>query len=84
LKTHTQRGYAHYRDVGNDHLYQGRFKSFPIHVNAPQTEAEVDAIRRCLQRGQPFGGETWVKRTAERLGLTNTLRPRGRPKKKGS
>ena len=28
--THTQRWHAHYRDVGGGHLYQGRFKSFPI------------------------------------------------------
>jgi putative transposase len=141
--THTQRWHAHYQDVGSGHLYQGRFKSFPIeadehflavcryvernalraglveraqdwrwgslgrrlgrdadwrpclsagplswpaqwpaHVNAPQTEEEVAAIRRSVERGQPYGGETWVKRTADRLGLTSTLRPVGRPKKK--
>src|SRR5438309_1941517 len=28
--THTQRWHAHYRDVGTGHLYQGRFKSFPV------------------------------------------------------
>jgi len=28
--TPTQRWHAHYPDVGNGHLYQGRFKSFPI------------------------------------------------------
>src|SRR5207237_1062769 len=28
--THTQRWHAHYHDVGAGHLYQGRFKSFPI------------------------------------------------------
>ncbi len=28
--THTQRWHAHYQDVGTRHLYQGRFKSFPI------------------------------------------------------
>ena len=28
--THTQRWHAHYHDVGGGHLYQGRFKSFPI------------------------------------------------------
>ena len=37
--------------------------------------------------GAPFGAEEWVNKTAERLGLATTLRPRGRPKmplKKGS
>jgi putative transposase len=28
--THTQRWHAHYHDVGSGHLYQGRFKSFPV------------------------------------------------------
>jgi putative transposase len=50
-------------------------------VNVPQTEPEVDAIRRCVLRGQPYGGEECVQRTAERLGLESTLRPPHRPKK---
>ena len=28
--THTQRWHAHYHRVGYGHLYQGRFKSFPV------------------------------------------------------
>jgi len=32
-------------------------------VNRAQSEAEVAALRRCVQRGQPFGGESWTKRT---------------------
>ncbi|MCX7423984.1 MAG: transposase [Planctomycetia bacterium] len=28
--THTQRWHAHHRTVGTGHLYQGRFKSFPV------------------------------------------------------
>src|SRR5437870_9942228 len=28
--THTQRWHAHYQNIGGGHLYQGRFKSFPI------------------------------------------------------
>jgi putative transposase len=49
-------------------------------VNRPHSEAELAALRRCLQRGSPFGGDAWTTRTAETLGLTSTLRPRGRPK----
>ena len=50
-------------------------------VNEPQTEAEVAATRRSIQRGTPFGSETWTKRAARQLGLESTLRPRGRPRK---
>ena len=52
-------------------------------VNQPQTEAEVEAVRRCVTRGRPFGAEAWVRRTVQRLGLQGTLRPRGRPKQEG-
>jgi putative transposase len=140
--THTQRWHAHYDNVGGGHLYQGRFKSFPVAddehflavcryvernalraglaeraeswpwgslsqrrgkpaaghpllsdgpvarprnwlslVNQPQTEAELEAIRRSVIRGQPYGAESWTRRTAVRLGLASTLRPRGRPRK---
>ncbi len=140
--THTMRWHAHYQTSGTGHLYQGRFKSFPIqedehllavlryvernpvrgglakraedwrfgsawrrahgnaksrrllsawplrrprgwleNVNRPQTEAEVAALRRCTQRGAPYGDERWTRRSARKLGLASTLRPRGRPKK---
>jgi putative transposase len=140
--THTQRWHAHHGTSGMGHLYQGRFKSFPIaadehllavlryvernplraglveraeewrwgslhrrihgtseeravlaelpvalgrlwreHVNEPQNEAELQAIRRCVSRGRPYGGERWRGRVARQLGLEYTFRPRGRPKK---
>jgi putative transposase len=145
--THTQRWHAHFRDVGAGHLYQGRFKSFPIEedehflqvcryvernalraglvkraeawrwsslwqrqhkeqlprwilstwpvaepeswvkeVNRVQTDAELEALRRSVQRGRPYGEESWSKRVAQRMGLESTLRPRGRPRqvRKGS
>src|SRR3954468_8889671 len=31
--THTMRWQAHYKTGGTGHLYQGRFKAFPIEVN---------------------------------------------------
>jgi putative transposase len=140
--THTQRWHAHHGTAGMGHLYQGRFKSFPIaadehllavlryiernplraglvrqaeqwrwsslyrrlqgtaeeralladspvklgrlwceYVNEPQTEAELAAIRRCLARGRPFGGDAWQAKVARQLDLEYTFRPRGRPKK---
>jgi putative transposase len=140
--THTQRWHAHYHNVGTGHLYQGRFKSFPVAadehlltllryvernparaglleragqwrwsslwrrehgdaeprpllsdwpvprpagwaawVDEPQTAAEVEGLRGCVVRGRPCGAAGWVEETASRLGLSQTLRPRGRPRK---
>jgi len=50
-------------------------------VNEPQSTAELEALRRSVQRGTPFGLLHWTRRTAERLGLESTLNPRGRPRK---
>lgn len=140
--THTQRWHAHRHSTGSGHLYQGRFKSFPIqedehfftvcryvernalranlvrraeewrfgslhrwkrgtaaeksllsawplarrpgwidYVNAPQTTAELAAIRQSIQRGSPFGDPSWSDKMVRQLGLESTLRPRGRPRK---
>ena len=139
--THVRNWQENRRRVGYGHLYQGRYKSFPVEsdehfysqvryvegnarraglvdraedwrwsslwrrehgtaddrrwlskwplpqprmwaklVNQSQTEAELEAIRRSVIRGQPYGDDAWVKRMARRLGLESTLRPRGRPK----
>ena len=139
--THVRNWQEHRRQVGLGHVYQGRYKSFPVEsdeyfyqvlryvernalranlvqqaeqwrwsslwrrlhgnsaqqsmlsdwplplprtwrtiVNKPQTEAEVEAIRRSVTRGQPYGSEAWVQATARDLGLSSTLRRRGRPK----
>ncbi|HTI50832.1 MAG TPA: transposase [Planctomycetaceae bacterium] len=141
--THTQRWHAFRQSIGSGHLYQGRFKSFPVeddqhlsmvaryvernalranlarraerwrwgslyrwvrgsaedrrllapwpvprpagwieHVNTPQTEAELSALRRCVNRGSPYGSDSWSERTIRSLGLESTIRPRGRPKKR--
>jgi putative transposase len=52
------------------------------HVQLPETEAELAALRQSVVRGLPFGHELWQQRTAKRLGLQSTLRPRGRPAKR--
>jgi putative transposase len=143
--THTQRWHAHRHSAGTGHLYQGRFKSFPVqedehlytvaryvernaqrarlveraqrwrwgslyrwlrgsaedgrllapwplprqpgwveHVNEPLTDAELLAVRRSVERGSPYGSESWCHRAIDRLDLHSTIRPRGRPKKNGS
>ena len=50
-------------------------------VNTPQTEDELAALRLSLRRGCPFGSEQWSNDTAERLDLSSTRHPRGRPRK---
>jgi REP-associated tyrosine transposase len=141
--THTQRWHAHHRSAGTGHLYQGRFRSFPVQsdehllticryvernalqanlveraqdwrwssLSARRTKADGDrpaltpwpidrprdwsvrvnrpfrpndeaAVRRSIQRGQPFGSPSWQAAVAARLGLESLFRPRGRPRKK--
>lgn len=53
------------------------------HVNRADTPQELEALRRSARRGQPFGSESWQTRTAKRLSLESTLRPRGRPRREG-
>ena len=139
--THVKRWKEHRREIGYGHLYQGRYKCFPVEtenyfyqvvryvernalraklveraeewrwsslrraeredsnfsiispwplprpadwlqiVNHPQTEAELEALRCCVNRGRPFGDPNWVAHAANRLELNWTLRSRGRPKK---
>ena len=50
-------------------------------VNEPQTESELEAIRKSVNGGQPYGASDRVEQTASKLGLESTLRKRGRPRK---
>lgn len=52
-----------------------------VRVNQPETPAELAAVRRAVQRNQPFGPAPWVRQVARQLNLAHTLRPRGRPAK---
>jgi putative transposase len=49
-------------------------------LNEPQSPVELEALALSLNRGRPLGDPAWTTRTAKRLGLTSTLRSRGRPK----
>ena len=51
------------------------------HVNSSQTEAELERLRESVRRRRPFGEASWMEKTAQRLGLEASLRPRGRPRK---
>jgi putative transposase len=48
-------------------------------LNQPETPAELEALRRSVISGSPFGEATWVAETARALRLERTLRPQGRP-----
>jgi putative transposase len=137
LTAHVRRYHKHYASSG--HVWQGRFKAFPIeeddhlltvlryvernplraelarraekwawsslavwqsanvppyldagpvrrpgnwleYVHEPLTEAELERLRRSVNRGTPYGDADWAARTARRLGLEASLRPRGRPR----
>jgi putative transposase len=49
-------------------------------VQQPRTDAELLTVCTSIQRGSPLGTPACQRRTAERLGLESTLRPRGRPR----
>jgi hypothetical protein len=51
-------------------------------VNRAQTEAELEASRRSVCRGTPYGNPGWQEEVSRRLGLQFTLRGRGRPRLK--
>jgi hypothetical protein len=51
-------------------------------VNEPMSAGEREAVRTSIQRNRPFGSDAWKQRAAQRLGLSHTIRPEGRPKRK--
>jgi putative transposase len=52
-------------------------------VNQAEDGPELEALRRCVQRGRPYGQPQWQKEIAKRLGLESAFRPPGRPRKMG-
>ncbi len=50
-------------------------------VNQPQTAAELQAIRTCVNRQRPFGDTDWVKARAHDAGLEQSLSEVGRPRR---
>lgn len=48
-------------------------------VNSPQTPAELEQLRACVNRQRPYGSDAWATRTAAALGLESSLHPVGRP-----
>ena len=139
--THVRRWQEHRHYVGLGHVYQGRYKSFPVEeddhflavaryvernplranlvvraeewrwsslwrrcrgsveqkgllanwpvelpadwierVNRTDNEKELEALRRSVQRGRPYGAPEWQRHIAKRLGLESAYRSPGRPR----
>lgn len=53
-----------------------------LHVNIPLKDEELTVMRNSVNRQSPLGEESWMQQTAEELGLSSTLNPRGRPKRR--
>ena len=56
-------------------------EDFDLLVQRPAPTAELTALETCRRRGRPLGSDEWMSNAAQRLNLTHTLRPRGRPRK---
>ena len=57
--THTQRWHAHYHHVGTGHLYQGRFKSFPVEEDGHYLTVCRYVERNALRAGLVRRAEDW-------------------------
>ena len=138
--THTKRWHSAHDTAGTGHLYQGRYKSFPIQsdeyfltvcryveqnplraklvkraqdwrwgslrrreygtpgqktllnkwdteqphyysswVNEIESTESLDRLRSCVNRGRPFGNESWVEKVTKEWNLESTFRREGRP-----
>lgn len=57
--THTQRWHAHYHNVGYGHVYQGRFKSFPVEEDNYLIQLCRYVERNPLRAGLVEKAEDW-------------------------
>lgn len=58
--THTQRWHAHYQTAGTGHVYQGRFKSFPIQADEHFLTVCRYVERNALRAGLCTRAEEWA------------------------
>jgi putative transposase len=49
-------------------------------VNRSDDGEELEALRRCVLRGRPYGRPEWLKKIGKRLGLESEQRPTRRPR----
>lgn len=50
-------------------------------LHEPQSNDEIEAMRKSIVRGNPYGSDTWTDRVIKKFKLETTITPRGRPKK---
>ena len=50
-------------------------------VNREEPPRQLEALRRSVNRGLPWGGEDWTEQNAKKLGIELKPRPRGRPRR---
>src|SRR5436305_1620800 len=50
-------------------------------THTPLSERELEALRRSVTSGRPFGEAGWAERTIAQLALRCSDRPRGRPRR---
>ncbi len=50
-------------------------------VNESDVPRDTDRVRRSVRRGLPLGDPAWTTHTVDRLGLEQSTRPPGRPRK---
>jgi putative transposase len=58
-----------------------RTRNWLASVNKAQPPGELLGLRISAMRGAPYGDPMWTVKTAKRLALQSSLRPRGRPRK---
>src|SRR4051812_15893174 len=69
--THTQRWHAHRHSAGSGHLYQGRFKSFPIQDDDHLLVACRYVERNALRAGLVDRAEAWQWGSLARLAASS-------------
>ena len=80
---------AHLRQPIRILSYCGLLSPWPVErpanstarVYAPLTTKELDRVRVSIERARTYGEEKWVRETVKDLGLEQTVRPEGRPRK---
>jgi REP-associated tyrosine transposase len=83
--THVRRHHEHYRRRGGGHLYQGRYKSFPVaedeHLLTLCRYVEANPLRaRLVERAEQWRWSGLWRRVHRRRELTLSVWPTGRPR----
>jgi putative transposase len=69
---------------GDPLLWRGkrpiRDEKWLTQVNKPLSVSDLARLTTSIERGRPYGNDSWTSKTARQLGLESTLRSRGRPR----